>query len=154
MEKVTPGMAIVCILFLVGVIPAGASVMKDEHTYSQTIEDYETPVSPGITALCNTQITDHAIQWINSATTLPMWKNDDTITLEGMCDDGTRLACTARSVGNGQHFDASLQTRAVIINAQCWFYHSDGSKAKLMSIDVYANGKGPVLIYERWNSPP
>jgi hypothetical protein len=150
MKRRTLGIAIFFILFLVGGIPASASVIKEEYTDVWMEEDTWIPIAPDVTARCDIQNTINSTGWNNTGKEMGIWKTDSTITREGICDDGTRFKCIGQLVGNAQN-TPSPGIRTLIYSENCWFHHPDGSTRKMMVKSVYANGKSPVTIYWRWN---
>jgi hypothetical protein len=150
MKILALGIAVVISLFLIAVIPAGASVMKDKHTSSWNMIG-EVPIAPDRTALCDLQYTRNDTEWIS--TKIPIWKTDYSLTIESMCDDGTHVECAEHSVANLQNFEVGSLKKlgTFIVSLNCWFYYPDGTKAKIMLISVYANGEPQVTINGRWN---
>ena len=150
MKKLSLGIAVIFILFLIAVIPAGASVTKDKHTSTWSVSE-EVPIAPDRIALCDLQYTRNDTEWISAK--IPIWKTDSILTIDGMCDDGTRIECAGHFVNNLQNFEVGSQKKlgTFILSANCWFYHPDGTKVKMMVINVYANGESPVMINGRWN---
>jgi hypothetical protein len=152
MKKLALGIGIIFILKLVGIVPASASVTKDTHTYIWSENNTSVQIAQDMTGLCDLQNTEIATEWNNPATGLPIWKMNSIITIEGMCDDGTRIECAGHFVDNAQNLEVgTLNIGVFIISDNCWFYYSDGTKAKMMRKNVYANDEYRVFVNGRWN---
>jgi hypothetical protein len=150
MKRLNLGLAIFFFLFLAGAIPAGASITKIESIEMYVWEDSPFPVTADRNSICDIQTTENITRWFDTANEMQTWKTDFTIAREGICEDGTRIRCTGRLVGNLQDEDL-YDIRSLIQSENCWLRYPDGSRAKVMVTYVYAHDEGRVLIPQRWN---